>query len=460
MRTPLKNFTDFSKRLLPLETAFLLHSQKFVDKERYVILKEINDNAISLVNEPKYNPEIDKRKYNHLKTWINATLDKTDVDKMLLKINQLNFKIRVDSIVYEEEKFILQQLKKVGPKYFFFLEFYELVVLYRQFLLIRLRYVDHDKADDYIKKYSDEYQHTKQMFLQLHDVTHDIVKSYSGKSTDSQRWEDWLREVILDESNQGFLRYQAFVNLMFISHNYKKPAVVQDLFDLIESKFVSGCFYSKRILLNYYNIKLMYHAVLGEYDKAVYYGYLSIRDYTHDSLLYTNNLCAVLLRLNRNKEALELMQNQNHLIKKAKNFYNRIGYVAFYMEALINNQQYLRAENYGENFLNAFADEIIKFRWHLFFSIYLESMIYNNQYEKVLKTVAKYKLLSLDLSYEHSKAYLPVIPLFTYISQLKLEKINKKEFQNFMKQITEKIEDNSAKKERFRSILEFWLRRL
>ena len=52
----------------------------------------------------------------------------------------------------------------------------------------------------------------------------------------------------------------------------------------------------------------MLHSNFREYEKAVYYGKLAVRAKTQDHLHYVNNLCAVLLRLEKNQEALELMQ--------------------------------------------------------------------------------------------------------------------------------------------------------
>ena len=456
----LQSFADFASKLLPHETGYLLQIQKFEDPERLEILKKIHDNVRHSIDHNNFDQSIDKRKYNHLKNWIIDQLNKVDVDVRLKKIHELSYKIRVDSIVYEEEKLIFAQLKKTDPSYFFFKEFYELVLSYRQFLLIRLRYRDHDLTDDFIKKYKDEYQLTKDLFVRLHDATYDIVRAYSGNKADSLKWENWLRDVILDEKKQGFLRYQAFVNLMFISHNHKRPDLVSNLFHVIEFHFLNGNFYSKRVLLNYYNMKLMYHAGLREYEEAVKYGYLSIRDITHDSLLYTNNLCAVLMRLNRNEEALKLMQQQSHLIKTSKNYYNRVGYVAFYMEAMIKNGKFRQAESYGEKFLNAYKDEVLQFRWHLFFSIFLEAMVHNKSFEKISRINSKFKLLDLHEKHNRNFSYNPSIPFFIQLSFYQMTKVKSDDMIAFLEHNLSQLNGSPEEEKKLKKLIKTWIRHL
>jgi hypothetical protein len=459
-KTALATFTEYTSKLLPHETGFLLQIQKFIDPERLEILKKIHAHVQSMDSVHYYNTDIDKRKYNHLKNWMMDQLNKVDVDSRLKKIHELSYKIRIDSIVYEEEKLILSQLKRTEPSYFFFNEFYELVLSYRQFLLIRLRYRDHDLADDFIKRFKDEYQSTKEQFVQLHDATYDIVRAYSGGKTDTLKWENWLRDVILDEKKQGFLRYQSFVNLNFISHNHKKPDLVSELFHVMEYNFLNGNFYSKRVLLNYYNMKLMFHAGLKEYDTAMRYGYLSIRDNTHDSLLYTNNLCAVLMRLNRNEEALHLMQAQSYLIKKSKNYYNRVGYVAFHIEAMIKTGNYKQAESYGEKFLNAYRDEVLQFRWHLFFSVYLEAIVHTGNFEKIIKSNSKYKLLALDQEYKKNANYFPVVTFFIQVALFQTGRIKSQEFTLWLERSLEDLANESGRQLRFKTTIKNWIRYL
>lgn len=427
MRPPLKKFTDFTNTLLPNETAYLLSIQKFEEKNRLDILKLVNFNAHQVDQFTPYDNSIDKRKYNHLQNWISNRLKVIDVDEQFNQMLEWEKKIMTDSIQPSEEKKILRTIKNYKHPTFFFSKFYELVKHYRHFLLIRLRYSDHLSADNFLKKYHATYLQSMQIKEKLHEASLAIVGQYSGKGEESNQWEGWLSEVFYNENLEGQIRYLALVRLVFISHNYRKYDLLRAKFDYLDKKLVQGFYYSKRLLINYYNNRLMLHSHFREYDRAVYYGYLSVRTKTHDYLLYVNNLCAVLLRLNRNKEALEVMKKALPEAKKTKNLHNRIGFVAFYMEALNKNDMCKNAEQYGDSFLKGYAKEILQYRWHLFFSVYFEAMFHQSYFEKLLKTVQKYRLRDRDKTYRLNANYLPVIPLYIEVSRFAEGTISKTE---------------------------------
>ncbi|MEZ4919850.1 MAG: hypothetical protein R2792_12180 [Saprospiraceae bacterium] len=412
MRSPLQTFTDFANTLLPHETQYLLSIQRFEDEQRLAILQKVDFNAKNIDQFTPYDAHIDKRKYNHLQNWIKSRLKAIDVDEQFSRLLELEQKILVDGIEEEDERELLHAIKSYQHPNFFFTRFYEVVNHYRHFLLIRLRYADHQRADDFLKKHAEHYKRTGEVYERLHEATMDIVNQYSGEGTESKKWEKWLKKAFYNENLEGYLRYLALVRLTFICHNYRKFDLVREKFDYLDQKFFKGQYYSKRMLLNYYNNRLMLHSSYQEYDLAVYYGYLSVRSRNHDHLLYVNNLCAVLLRLSRFQEALQLMKNASSVARKTRNFHNRIGYVAFYMEALIKNGMYKNALGYGDSMLKAYSKEIVQYRWHLFFSVYLATLMHLKQYEKLLKTVKKYKLLERDEEYCCSAGYLPTIPLY------------------------------------------------
>ena len=416
MRTPLQKFTNFINQLLPHETKYLLSIQQFDDPERLQILKLVDYNAQHIEQFTPYDISIDKRKYNHLKNWISSRLNAIDVDHQFNWFLEIEQKIRTDTIRPIEEKLLLKAIREYQHPSFSFTKFYELVRQYRHFLLIRLRYEDHRLADEFVKHYKASYLQAKEIFEKLHDATIDIVGQYSGKCSDSKQWEGWLTEVFFNEQLEGHLRYLAMVRMVFIAHNYKRYDTLRSKFDYLDLQFQAGKYYSKRLLLNYYNNRLMLHSNFKEYDQAVYFGYLSIRAKTHDYILYINNLCAVLLRLKRNQEALELMQGTLNEAKNTKNFHNRVGFIAFYMKALNKNGLSKRAENYGDSFLMAFSKEVIKFRWHLFFTVYLETLLHRNACKKLIKTIKKYRLKERDKAYQSKSHYVPVIPIFQLVA--------------------------------------------
>ncbi len=454
MRKPLQKFTNFANTLLPHETKYLLSIQQFKDSQRLEILKQMDYNAYHIEQFTPYNSAIDKRKYNHLQNWIKAQLNAIDVDQQFNWMLDMEQKIMVDTIQMEEERALLKSIKNYQHAAFFFTKFYELVEHYRHFLLIRLRYADHQLANDFLKKYRDVYLQNKEVHEKLHDATLDIVEQYSGKTAESSQWEAWLTDVFYNEKLEGKIRYLALVRLTFISYNYRKYDLLREKFDHLDEKFSQGIHYSKRLLLNYYNNRLMLHSHFREYDKAVYFGYLSVRTQNHDYLLYVNNLCAVLLRLGRNQEALQLMRTASPAVKKTKSFHNRVSFVAFFMEALNKNGMYRNAENYGNIFLKAHYKEVLQYRWHLFFSVYLEAFLHQKQYEKLLKTAQKYRLQERDKSYRNNANYLPIIPLYIEVARFKEAYTERKDFIEVLQAYVEQYQNDVNKHSAFKKLLD------
>lgn len=452
MRSKLSKFTDFTNTLLPHETQYLLSIQRFEDEERLLILHRIDHNAHHIDQFTEYDLSIDKRKYNHLQNWIEERLRSTDVDDQLKWMLSTEQQILTDSILIEQEKRLLK-LIRTDQQPVYFNTFYELAEHYRQFLLIRLRYHDHQLVDEYLQRHREAYQRSKEVHEQLHQATLDIVGQYDGQQAESRQWEQWLAAVFHNEQLDWHLRYLALLRLTFLCYNYRKYDLLREKFAYLEKQFLAGTYYSRRLLLNYYNTQLMLHSHYREYDQAVYFGYLSIRAQNHDYPLYVNNLCAVLLRLKRNEEALELMKKAAPAVKKTTNFHNRIGFVAFYMEALNKNGLYQNAESYGNIFLRAYAKEVLRYRWHLFFSVYLESLLQQEKYDKVLKTEHKYRLMQRDKKYENNANYQATIPLFTGLAQLKEGHLKKEEFADTIQALSAKYSNDEQKLTNLKKLL-------
>ncbi|MEZ4898491.1 MAG: hypothetical protein R2806_16755 [Saprospiraceae bacterium] len=419
MKQQLQKFTAFANRLLPHETAYLLSIQRFQDDERLTILKLVDANGRHIDQFSPYDTSIDKRKYNHLQNWIEHSLRAADVDAQFEWLNAMEQRIMTDSIQLEEEKELLKHIRNYRHPAFYFTKFYELVEHFRQFLLIRIRYDDFALTNAFLQEHQEAYQRSKKVSVKILDATKDIVAQYSGHDAESFHWEEWLTKVFYDESNDGLNRYLALVRLIFISFNYGKFDILRDKFDYLDQQFSHGKYYSKRLLLNYYNNRLLYHSHFKEYEKAVYYGYLSIRSKNHDYIHYVNNLVAVLLRLERNEEALELLKKASVELKHTGNMHSRIGFVSFYLEALNKNKRYKNAESYGDTFLQAYAKEVLQYRWHLFFSVYLEALMHRQAYAKMLETEMHYKLLEKDKAYQAKANYVPTIPLYTDVAAYK-----------------------------------------
>lgn len=409
MRQKLLKFTRFASSLLPHEVTYLINIQRFTDQEKVFILKKIKHNCLHLDHQLPYDERINKRKYSTLKTWIQERLAAIDVDEQLRWMNKVEWEIMTDSLLPEDEKMLLKKIKNFREPVFFFRKFYELAETYRHFLLVRLRYNDHRLVQRFIVKHRAKYQLSKQVDEKLHTATVDIVNQYAGQSVESIQWEKWLEEVFYNEELDGQNRYLALVRLTFVYLNYGDFNRLLPRFELLDNLFKQGIYYSKRILLNYYGNKLLLHSKLKEYDRAAHFGYLSIRGRNNDYLHYLNNLSAVLLRQKRHQEALKVTQQGLAEMKVSQSFFNKIGFIAFYIKSLNANQKCKRAESYADSFLKAYTKEILEYRWHTFFTAYLETLLLQEKYRKIIRTVNRHRLLDLDKKYQSRSSYLPTI---------------------------------------------------
>lgn len=102
MKVKLKKFTETSKNILPNEAQYLASIANFQDEEKKEIFNRVVENATSQGKFKSFNENIDKRKYNYIKSWIEKKLQLIDVDLM------------TEWIMQYQKKFLLiqYQLKK------------------------------------------------------------------------------------------------------------------------------------------------------------------------------------------------------------------------------------------------------------------------------------------------------------------------------------------------------------
>ncbi len=432
MRSKLQKFTAFANTLLPHETVYLLSVQQLEDPQKLEILQRIDYNCRHIDQFTPFDTKIDKRKYSHLKNWIVRRLDAIDVDRQFAWMIDLEQKIVTDRIDQAKEKQLLRAVRNYQHPAFYFSKFYELLRNYRQFLLIRMRHADHQLVNDFLQEYHEAYLASKRTEEQMHQATQDIVKQYAENSVESIQWEKWLDRIFFDEKLDGYHCYMAFVRLTFISFNYRKFDLLEEKFDHLDRAFLKGRFYSRRILLNYYSIRMLFSAKLREFEQSIYYGYLSVRGKTHDYLFYVNNLSAVLQRAGRAQEALQLMRNATQEMKTTQNMHNKIGFVAYYVKSLLGNQLFRNAENYAETFLKAYEREVLQYRWHTFFSAYLEALLGQHKYRKLLRVAEKYRLEEREASFISGTNYLPSIHWYTEVARYKEGMINQQAIRNHL----------------------------
>lgn len=444
-RTKLKKFAEFAVSLLPHETSYLLSVQQFQDEERLKMLLTIHEVALDPSKTELFDVNIDKRKYSHLKNWIEEHLADVNVDLQFDWIVKTLQHILTDSLTNEDERKIQRIIKSGETNLFYFTKFFELLTEYRQFLLIRLRYQEHSTIDQFIKQHQELYNENKEVFDKLHKATLDIIDHYSSKTEESIHWEAWLTEIFYNDALEGYLRYMALVRLTFIHFNYRNFEGLVEKYNAIDGWFLKGKFYSKRILLNYYSNRLLLHARFKEYDKAIHYGYLSIRQKNNDYIHYVNNLCAILLRTNKNKEALNMMREAYPEMRLTPSFHNKIGFISFYMRCLMNSQQFKNAENFAETFLKAYRQEIFKYRWHIFFTAYLEAILNQNKYEKIIKVVRSFNLLEKDRSYQNKAAYIPTISWIYSVAACKEGMMDKNQLTETISTYVKNLESSPEK---------------
>lgn len=444
MKTRLKTFTEFVLSLMPAEIAYLQSVETFQDETNKAIFSRII--RYRETGKLKLDAEIDKRKYTYLKTWIKARLDAIDVDRMLDELLALEKKVMTDQVLPSNEKRILKIIRHQGLPYYF-MRIYEMVRDYRSFLLVRMRYHYLEPINRYIDQYHKRYVRSREIFEKLNLATRDIIDQYAQRNNDALKWEEFLRSVFYDESLDGLNRYYAIVRLTFLYYNTGQLEKTVELYNYLNRQFERGQFYSRRILSNYYSNRLLVHARLDSPELAEKYGYLSIRDRGSDFVHYLNNLCSVLLRLRKNRQALELMQESIPELKKTQSYHNRVGFASVLIKGLNANGKPKEGESYGTTFFTAYKDKVLEYRWHSFFSAWLQSMLMLEQYRKILTICRRYKIMDKEKTYSFRPGYIPTISVYYQLSRYKTGETDIANLRENLVQLIKKPFPENAEKE-------------
>lgn len=444
-REKLARFTEFVNSMLPHEAQYLQSVQKFKDASNAAIFQKIMSYAENIHQTRTFDKRIDKRKYSNLKSWVEEKLASIDADAFFIWLNKLDQKIMLDALTQEDELKLVKVMRRYRYPNYYFIRFYELIQSYRWFLLIRVRYSYRSITEVFLDKYHEQYQRAKQINQQLHEATIDIVEQYARLGKESKQWEEWLISVFKDESLDGLNRYYAIVRLTFLYYNYREYDKLISLYEELDRIIVRGDIYSRRILVNYYANRLMVHSRFNELETAEYYGYLSIRHKGADYLQYSNNLCSVLLRLKKYERALQLMKSSLPEFKNSLSPHNRIGFVSFYMQCLNRNGQSKRAYNFGKNFLDANHEDILNYRWHLFFISMMQSLLILDKARELLRMVRKYTLLEKEQLYRQRAGYIPTFIWYYSIARFINCEINEQELLNILRESSKCCSDDAHK---------------
>lgn len=428
MRKQLGKFIEFSKGILPHEIEFLLEVNQLQDPDRLAILKRLQANVSQIPPGEDYDSGIDKRTYSHLKNWILKHLREADVDVFYSWVSETDMKIVNDSISPEDERQLLKLLDRYEHPGFYFTKLFEVLQNYSNFLLIRLRYKDHDRVNDFLQSHRKSYLRHKEIQEKLQAASAVIVKEYNTTSEEGLAWRGWLTELFGDPSVQGYFRYQGLIRLHYLDLRNDDDSDLLSMYDVIGDYFARGTFYSKRLLINYYHNMMLLRHKSRDFEEAVRFGYLATRVKTHDYLLYINNLCDVLVHQKRYAEGLTLLRGAAKDARNTNNYFNRVGFVAFYMRCMIGVGDAQGAASLGGSFLAAYQKEIMKFRWYRFFSNFLEALLRKRAYGELVRLVRKNKLLEKEMEMKDRPDFVPRLRLIHAMASYQMGEVDREQF--------------------------------
>ncbi len=409
MKHKLASFTEFVNQLYPHEADYLLNINQFVKPVNISILKIIHHNCHHPENAQAFDEKIDKRTYSYLKNWIVETLEKADVDKFYEWLLETEKLVMLDAISADGEREIISKFKLITPSHYYFLRFYELTQHFRDYLLIRVRNIFYKPTNTYLELHEQAYIKGVATNKKLNRATEEIIRQHETPLLQQSAFSDFLHQTFSDTGLDGYSRYRAAVRLTFHYYNFREFANLRSLYDALDEEFKQNTFYSKRLLSNYYSNRAMMHSKLNELNKAEHYGFLSIRQKNSDYLFYLANLCGVLLRNKKYEKALKIMSSSIPDLKNTNSFYNKIGFVSFYIKTLVYNNKAKNAVSYGSTFLDAYKKEIFDTRWHLFFSAFFQALLNAEKYAKIISNCNRYNLLTKENKFIESSVYTPIL---------------------------------------------------
>ena len=440
----LKKFVAYTDTLLPHEVSLLNQKKQFRDEDRLNIFETVYHNIHSGGFTREYDTTINKRKYSHLMQWMQTNLQEHDTDHFYKRLNELDTRIKADLIDTEEESELLKLIGEYKPHHYHFIRFYEVVKSYLTFLLIRVRMNDYQTINNFIHVYQDEYNKSKDLHSRIIQATSDIVKDYHENtlSENSSRWIPWLQKNIEDKNLDGFNRYQALVLLTYLAlmdQRYIQQTL--QYYGNIEEDIISGLYYSRKLLINYYGNKQLLLMKLHKHDLALHYGELSIKHDGPDYVMYLTNYSFNLLRLGRAEKALKLMQQALPYVRNMSNRYNRTLFISSLIRCYNHNREYQKACNYAENQLDIYEKDILEHNWKRFFRNYFESLIYTGNYNTVKKLLKKYDLLKNESINLSQYAGYPYFKWFSKLIAYKEGHLSEKKFMEQIERETETLKN-------------------
>ncbi len=453
MKRKLESFESFCQQLYPHEVDYLLSIHKFQKSKNIRILNLIHYNAKNPENRLPFDKTIDKRIYSYMKNWIEENLNKVDVDKFFEWLIETEKLIMTDTIQSTDEILLLKRIDEIRPSSYYFMKFYRVLQHYRDYLIVRNRPRNYAIVSDYLEKYSENYTRSQQLNNIINSSAEKVIFHKTDGSSEFARWEQTFSEIYFNETIDGYTRYRAIVRLTILYYTNREFDKLKDVYQHLDMQFKKDVFYSKRILANYYANRAMVHSKLNELDLALKYGYLSIRYKNSDYLFYLVNVCNILLRQQKNKQALEIMVEAFPELKRSGNYYYKIGFVSYYIKALITNGDVKKAVDFGESYFASNKKEIFEFRWHLFFTAYIDALFHYEKYARIRSLVKRYGLHTKEKQMKGTKQYLPVIQLYYQASGYMEGAINQDMLKKIFLEYINEIGENRFRHQRIVEVL-------
>ncbi len=418
-------FSEFTQQTLPHEIAYLLQVQLFEDPERFAILQRMQHNCEPLLQPLPFDESIDKRKYSHLKNWIQQRLATIDVDVQYEWLSQTDFAITTGTLTQDVAQQIIRKIEyPEGPPYHF-TKWYNLLRNYRQFLLTHMQYEMYGIVMEYLNERKLQYQKAEKRQEQLHLALIDVVRYYNHGEGDSTRWEDWLNSIYFDSQLDGQSRYEAFTQLTILHVAKRNFDKLEALLDAQEEDLQKGQLYSRRMLIKYYANRLILCNQQRQLEAAERFGYLSLRGSYAESLQYRSNLAAVLLRMRKLTEARQLLRVAFPQMKQSERPHDKINFVSMYLRTLFAQKEYAQGERYADAFLKGNAEMVMAHNWHTFFHTYCKGLLWQEKNTKVLRLIRKFDLLTKEGAQVANQKQLPVLQWFTLAAKYKEQKLGK-----------------------------------
>jgi hypothetical protein len=442
LKTKLSLYTEFAYTLLPQEGQLILNQFHFKDPQNIDILKKTALCATRSEQFTGFDASVDKRKYAYLKSWISKKLLMMDVDAQYDWIAETERQVMHDNIEPEREKQLNDLLQRSQSSDYFFLKLYELAIYYHHFAQVRMKEQASETVNSFIQKNAEAYSLSRESLNKMTELTQEITDYYLGKSKLRVEGEAMLSDIFHHEHLPGMIRYYALVRLTFLYYIQNRLEQVLPYYEQMDKMFLFGSFYSKRILSNYYSNLLIINSKLGRLEEAERFGRFSILYRNNDFLHYINNLAAVQLRQQKPIDALETLRLGVKDARSTDNFHNKQSFTALFVRALSETGQLKAAEKYGEAFIESHRKDMLKARWHIFFTSYFQTLWSLERYKRMITLTKSFDLVELEEQQKEDSRYTPLLSIYYYLAMYQEGKISSEELSTQLQQIDKELKSH------------------